>query len=70
MKIGFIGLSHLGLNFLAAAASKKFSGRMKKLKITLAPMGQKQFAAKLKKANANIVRIMKKAGMYQAKAKK
>ncbi len=55
---------------IKAASSKKFSGRMKKLKITLAPMGQKQFAAKLKKANANIVSIMKKAGMYQAKAKK
>jgi tripartite-type tricarboxylate transporter receptor subunit TctC len=55
---------------IKAANSKSFSGRMKKLKITLAPMGQKEFGAKLAKANANIVSIMKKAGMYQAKAKK
>jgi tripartite-type tricarboxylate transporter receptor subunit TctC len=54
---------------IKAANSKSFSGRMKKLKVTLAPMGQKAFAAKLAKANANIVAIMKKAGMYQSKAK-
>ena len=55
---------------IKAASSKAFSGRMKKLKLTLAPMGQKEFAAKLAKANANIVSIMKKAGIYQSKAKK
>jgi tripartite-type tricarboxylate transporter receptor subunit TctC len=54
---------------IKAAASKAFSGRMKKLKLTLAPMGQKEFAAKLAKANANIVSIMKKAGIYKSKAK-
>ena len=54
---------------LKAASSKAFSSRMKKLKLTLAPMGQKEFSAKLAKANANIVSIMKKAGMYQSKAK-
>ena len=54
---------------IKAANSKGFSGRMKKLKITLAPMGQKQFTAKLAKANANIISIMKKAGIYQSKAK-
>ena len=53
-----------------AANSPGFSKRMKKLKLTLAPMGQKKFAAKLAKANANIVSIMKQAGMYQSKAKK
>ena len=55
---------------IKAANSPAFSKRMKKLKLTLAPMGQKEFAAKLAKANANIVSIMKQAGMYQAKAKK
>ena len=54
---------------IKAANSKAFAGRMKKLKLTLAPMGQKEFGAKLAKANANIVAIMKKAGMYQSKAK-
>jgi tripartite-type tricarboxylate transporter receptor subunit TctC len=54
---------------IKAANSKAFSGRMKKLKLTLAPMGQKEFAAKLAKANANIVSIMKKAGIYKSKAK-
>ncbi len=53
-----------------AANSKAFSSRMKKLKLTLAPMGQKEFGAKLQKANANIVSIMKMAGLYQVKAKK
>lgn len=55
---------------IKAAKSAGFSKRMKKLKLTLAPMGQKEFAAKLKKSNANIVSIMKQAGMYQVKAKK
>ncbi|MDP6260088.1 MAG: tripartite tricarboxylate transporter substrate binding protein [Rhodospirillales bacterium] len=55
---------------IKAANSKAFAGRMKKLKLTLKPMGQKEFAAKLAKANANIVSIMKKAGIYQSKAKK
>jgi tripartite-type tricarboxylate transporter receptor subunit TctC len=55
---------------IKAANSPAFSKRMKKLKVTLAPMGQKEFAVKLAKANANIVSIMKQAGMYQAKAKK
>jgi tripartite-type tricarboxylate transporter receptor subunit TctC len=55
---------------IKAADSKAFSSRMKKLKLTLKPMGQKEFGAKLAKANANIVSIMKKAGMYQSKAKK
>ena len=55
---------------IKAANSPAFSKRMKKLKLTLAPMGQKEFAVKLAKANANIVSIMKQAGMYQAKAKK
>ncbi len=55
---------------IKAANSKSFAGRMKKLKVTLAPMGQKEFAAKLAAANANIVGIMKKAGIYQSKAKK
>ena len=55
---------------IKAANSPAFSKRMKKLKLTLAPTGQKEFAVKLAKANANIVSIMKQAGMYQAKAKK
>jgi tripartite-type tricarboxylate transporter receptor subunit TctC len=55
---------------IKAANSKAFSSRMKKLKLTLKPMGQKEFGVKLAKANANIVSIMKKAGMYQSKAKK
>jgi tripartite-type tricarboxylate transporter receptor subunit TctC len=55
---------------LKAATSEPFAGRMKKLKLTLAPMGQKEFAVKLEKANANIVNIMKQAGMYKVKAKK
>ena len=55
---------------IKAANSPAFSKRMKKLKLTLAPMGQKEFATKLAKANANIVSIMKKAGMYKSKAKK
>jgi tripartite-type tricarboxylate transporter receptor subunit TctC len=55
---------------IKAANSKAFARRMKKLKLTLKPMGQKEFAAKLAKANANIVSIMKKAGIYQSKAKK
>ena len=55
---------------IKAANSPGFANRMKKLKLTLAPMGQKEFGAKLAKANANIVDIMKKAGMYQSKAKK
>jgi len=55
---------------IKAADSKAFSSRMKKLKLTLKPMGQKEFGAKLAKANANIVSIMAKAGMYQSKAKK
>ena len=55
---------------IKAANSKPFAGRMKKLKLTLAPMGQKEFASKLAKANANIVNIMKMSGMYQSKAKK
>jgi len=54
---------------IKAANSPAFSKRMKKLKLTLAPMGQKKFAIKLKKANANIVSIMKQAGIYQSKAK-
>ncbi|MBT6861205.1 MAG: tripartite tricarboxylate transporter substrate binding protein [Rhodospirillaceae bacterium] len=55
---------------IKAANSKAFAGRMKKLKLTLAPMGQAQFNAKLAKANANIVAIMKKAGIYKSKMKK
>ena len=55
---------------IKAANSKAFAGRMKKLKLTLAPMGQAQFNAKLAKANANIVAIMKKAGIYRSKMKK
>ena len=55
---------------LKAANSKAFSDRMKKLKLTLAPMGQKEFAIKLAKANTNIVNIMKQAGIYKVKAKK
>ena len=55
---------------IKAANSKPFAGRMKKLKLTLAPMGQKEFDSKLSKANANIVNIMKMSGMYQSKAKK
>jgi tripartite-type tricarboxylate transporter receptor subunit TctC len=55
---------------IKAANSPAFSKRMKKLKLTLAPMGQKEFGAKLAKANANIVSIMKQAGMYRAKSKK
>jgi tripartite-type tricarboxylate transporter receptor subunit TctC len=54
---------------LKAANSKPFVKRMKKLKLTLAPMGQKEFAVKLKKANANIVSIMKQSGMYQKNKK-
>ena len=60
----------LEVAMIKAANSPAFSKRMKKLKITFAPMGQKEFAVKLAKANANIVSIMKQAGMYQAKAKK
>jgi tripartite-type tricarboxylate transporter receptor subunit TctC len=55
---------------LKAANSEAFSDRMKKLKLTLAPMGQKEFAIKLAKANTNIVNIMKQAGIYKVKAKK
>ena len=55
---------------IKAANSKAFKKRMKKLKLTLAPMGQKEFGAKLAKANANIVSMMKKAGLYKVKAKK
>jgi tripartite-type tricarboxylate transporter receptor subunit TctC len=55
---------------IKAANSKAFAGRMKKLKLTLNPLGQKAFAVKLAAANANIVGIMKKAGIYQSKAKK
>ena len=55
---------------IKAANSPAFSKRMKKLKLTLAPMGQKEFGAKLAKANANIVNIMKQAGMYRTKSKK
>ena len=55
---------------IKAANSKAFAGRMKKLKLTLAPMGQAQFNAKLAQANANIVAIMKQAGIYRSKAKK
>jgi tripartite-type tricarboxylate transporter receptor subunit TctC len=55
---------------IKAANSKAFAGRMKKLSLTLAPMGQAQFNAKLAKANANIVAIMKKAGIYRSKMKK
>ena len=55
---------------IKAANSKAFAGRMKKLKLTLAPMGQAEFNAKLAKANANIVAIMKKAGIYKSKMKK
>ena len=55
---------------IKAANSKAFAGRMKKLKLTLAPMGQAAFKAKLAKANANIVAIMKKAGIYRSKMKK
>ena len=55
---------------IKAANSKAFKSRMAKLKLTLAPMGQKAFGVKLAKANANIVAIMKKAGIYQSKAKK
>lgn len=54
---------------IKAANSPAFAGRMKKLNLTLAPMGQKEFAAKLAKSNANIVSIMKKAGMYRSKSK-
>ncbi|MDA0241613.1 MAG: hypothetical protein O3A84_16535, partial [Proteobacteria bacterium] len=55
---------------IKAANSPAFAGRMKKLNLTLAPMGQKEFAAKLEKSNANIVSIMKKAGMYRTKTQK
>ena len=55
---------------IKAANSKAFAGRMKKLKLTLAPMGQAAFKAKLAKANANIVAIMKNAGIYRSKMKK
>ncbi|NQV55315.1 MAG: tripartite tricarboxylate transporter substrate binding protein [Rhodospirillales bacterium] len=55
---------------IKAANSKSFSARMKKLNLTLAPMGQKKFGAKLAKANANIVSIMKSAGIYKSKMKK
>ncbi len=55
---------------IKAANSEPFAGRMKKLKLTLKPMGQKEFGAKLAKANANIISIMKQANLYQSKAKK
>ena len=55
---------------IKAANSAAFKKRMKKLNLTLAPMGQSQFEAKLARSNANIVSIMKKAGMYEEKAKK
>ncbi len=55
---------------IKAANSAAFKKRMKKLNLTLAPMGQSQFEAKLARSNANIVSIMKKAGMYEQKAKK
>ena len=55
---------------IKAANSKAFAGRMKKLGLTLAPMGQAAFKAKLAKANANIVAIMKKAGIYRSQMKK
>ena len=55
---------------IKAANSPDFAGRMKKLNLTLKPMGQKAFAAKLERSNANIVDIMKKAGMYKSKMKK
>ncbi len=55
---------------IAAANSASFKKRAAKLKFTLAPMGAKEFDAKLAKSNANIVAIMKSAGLYQSKAKK
>jgi len=55
---------------IKAANSKAMKGRAAKLKFTLAPLGAKDFEAKLKKANAEVVAIMRKAGLYRSKMKK
>ena len=55
---------------IKAANSASFKARAKKLAFTLAPLGSKDFTAKLVKANAQVVKIMKAAGLYRSKAKK
>ncbi|MAF50132.1 MAG: tripartite tricarboxylate transporter substrate binding protein [Rhodospirillales bacterium] len=55
---------------IKAANSKSFKARAAKLKFTLAPLGSKAFAAKLKKDNAQIAGLMKAAGIYKSKMKK
>jgi len=55
---------------IKAANSASFKARAKKLAFTLAPLGSKDFTAKLVKANAEVVKILKAAGLYRSKAKK
>lgn len=55
---------------IKAANSDSFKARAKKLGFTLAPMGHKAFAEKLKVGNAQVVAVMKKAGLYQSKMEK
>lgn len=55
---------------IKAANSAGFKARAKKLGFTVAPLGSRDFTAKLVKANAEIVKIMKAAGLYRSKAKK
>ncbi len=54
---------------IKAANSESFKKRAAKLKFTLAPLGQKDFDAKLAKDNEQIAKLMKEAGIYQSKAK-
>lgn len=55
---------------IKAANSAAFKARAKKLSFTLAPLGTAAFQTKLEKANAQVVAIMKKAGLYKSKMKK
>ena len=55
---------------IKAANSASFKKRAAKLKFTLAPLGSKEFSAKLGKANAEVKAIMQSAGIYKSKMKK
>jgi len=53
-----------------AANSDSFKSRAKKIGFTLAPLGTKEFEAKLMKGDADVKAIMKAAGLYKSKMKK
>jgi tripartite-type tricarboxylate transporter receptor subunit TctC len=54
---------------MKAVNSEAFKARAKKLKFTLAPLGETDFVAKLKVQNEVIAGYMKELGIYKSKAK-